>query len=237
MEFKIVYLARRNPSIAPEDWPRTWRSHAVFASQFPVIGTQISSLYYCNRVREPALNGALLQLPGVARDYDGVAVVSGPSANGFGDRDLSPEDRAKIDQDELRVFSTTTPNFAFHCKEVLVEGGRAGRAAVIRFLTRKAGTPREKFLAHWSETHAAIGKRAAEAGAVLRYVHNDLTKSPPPNYPFDGISEIWFTNGDEAVRSLLDGAAAGLGNDLRAFCDMDRTVTMLTSVIHRWPRA
>jgi hypothetical protein len=236
MDFKLIYLARRNPSVAPDDWPRIWRSHAVFASQFPVIGAKISNLFYCNRVRAPKLNSAPFDPPGASQDYDGVAVVAGPG-DGFGDGEMDPADRAKIDQDELRVFSTYTPNFTLQGKEVLVEGGVQGQAAVIRFLARKPGASREEFMTHWSRHHADIGKRAAGSGAVARYVHNEITKSPPPGYPFDAVTETWFAKDDDAAKSFVDGPVAALGKDLPAFCDVERTVTMLTGVIHRWPRA
>ncbi len=237
MEFKLIYLARRNPSIRAEDWPRTWRSHAVFASQFPVLGACIDSLYYCSRMLEPALGGAPFDPPGASRGYDGVAVVSSASAESLGG-DMSPEDRARIDQDELRVFDAPTPSFSFRCKEVLVHGGAPGPAAVIRFLARKAGASPEAFFEHWSGRHADIATRAADAaGSVTRYVHDDLIEPPPPGYPFDGITETWFASADDAVRSFVDGAFSPLAEDLPAFCDLERSVTLLTSVTHRWPRA
>ena len=236
MEFKLIYLARRNPLIMAQDWPRTWRSHAVFVSQFPAVTASLGRLFYCDRVREPMLDGAPYNPPGAALDYDGVAVVSSSSADRLRG-EMSPENRAKIDRDELRVFSTYTVNFSFYCKELLVRGGEPGRAAVIRFLARKAGSSRGAFLAHWSGQHAEIATRTADAApSVTRYVHDDLTGHAPPGYPFDGITETWFANTDDAVRSFVDDALAPLARDLPAFCDMGRTVTMLTSVIHRWPR-
>jgi uncharacterized protein (TIGR02118 family) len=118
-----------------------------------------------------------------------------------------------------------------------VHGGAPGKAAVIRFLVRKSGTAREAFLAHWSGRHAEIATRAADASGILtRYVHDNLIEDPPPGYPFDGISEAWFASTDDAVRSFADGTLAPIAEDLTAFCDPERSVTLLTSVIHRWPR-
>jgi hypothetical protein len=234
---KLIYLARRNPSIKAEDWPRMWRSHAAYAGQILTLDARLSSLFYCSRVLQPTLDGAPLDPPEAARDYDGVAIVSSDTAE-VPQAEMTPEVRAKIDQDELRVFSTYVPKFSFHCKEALVHGGTPGRAAVIRFLVRKTGSARAAFLARWSERHAEIAKRAADAsGIVTRYVHDSLIEEPPPGYPFDGITETWFANTDDAVRSFLDGALVPIAQDLPAFCDLERSVTLLTSVIHRWPRA
>jgi EthD domain len=238
MDFKLIYLARRNPSISPEDWPRTWRSHAVFVSQFPTVSASVGSLFYCSRMREPMLNGAPFNPPEASLDYDGVAVVGSASADTLLRGAMSPETRAKIDQDELRVFSTYTPSFSFHCKELLVHGGAAGQAAVIRFLARKAGTSREAFFGYLSGPHRDLARRAADAArTVIRYVHNGVTDEPPVGYPFDAITESWFASTDHAVHSFVDEAFAPLTDDLPAFCDMTRTVTLLTSVVHRWPRA
>lgn len=237
MDFKLIYLARRNPSIAFEDWPRAWRSHAVFASQFPVIGGRINSLFYCSRLASPTLDGAPFDPPGASLDHDGVAVVSSPSAEDLGG-ELSAEDRARIDEDERRVFDAQTPSFSFRCQETLVQGGAPGQAAVIRFLARQAGGSRDAFRARWSQGHADVAVRAADAaGTVTRYVHDDLVEPPPPGYPFDGITETWFASPDDAVRSFVDGALAPVAEDLAAFCDLDRSVTLSTRAVHRWPRA
>jgi hypothetical protein len=147
MDYKMIYLARRNPSCKAEDWPRHWRSHAVYCSQFPAIGAPISSLHYCSRQLKPTLDGAPFDPPGVA-NYDGVAVVASKSADSFSDYDLPRDLRDKIDVDETRVFSTLTPNFTFLSEETLVLGDKPGSAAVIRFLSRHAGGSREDFLGH-----------------------------------------------------------------------------------------
>jgi hypothetical protein len=237
MDYKLIYLARRNPSVRPEDWPRTWRSHAVFASQFPVIGARISSLFYCSRIFEPTLGGQRFDPPGASCEHDGVAIVASASPEGLGG-ELTPDDRARIDADELRVFATNTPAFSFHCQEVLAHGGDPGQAAVVRFLARRPGASREDFLARWNGRHAEIATRAADrAATVTRYVHDELREEPPPGYPFDGVGETWFATPDDAVRSFTEPAFASIAEDLADFCDLERSVTLLTHVIHRWPRA
>ncbi len=169
-QFKVVYLAKRNPSVKAEDWPRTWRSHAAYAAQFPVIYAEFSSIYYCARVLQPSINGVLIEPSDASRDYDGVALVSSPTADGV-PREMPPEVAAKIDEDELRVFSTYVRDFSFRCKEVVVHGGAPEKAAVIRLLSRKTGLSREEFLAHLNGKYADSAKRAADAsgqGCTLR---------------------------------------------------------------------
>jgi hypothetical protein len=233
----MIYLARRNPSIEAEDWPRMWRSHAAYAATILTLDARLSSLFYCSRVLKPMLDGAPFDPPEAARNYDGVAIVSSDTDE-VPQVEMTPEVRAKIDQDELRVFSTYVPRFSFHCEEVLEAGGAPGKAAVIRFLARKAGSAREAFFAHWSGRYAEAAQRAADAsGIVTRYVHDRLIEEPPPGYPFDGITETWFASAEDAVRSFAEDTLAPIEQDLRTFCDRERSVTLLTSVIHRWPRA
>jgi uncharacterized protein (TIGR02118 family) len=108
---------------------------------------------------------------------------------------------------------------------------------VIRFLSRKAGSSREDFLAHLDRVHADIAKRAiGVAGTVTRYVHNRLRKDPPKGYPFDAIVEMWFSSAEDSTQSLVNDGFAPLIKDLATFCDMKQTVTMLTYVTHSWPR-
>jgi len=236
MDYKSIYLARRNPSCSAEDWPRHWRSHAVFCSQFPAIGAPISSLHYCSRQLRPTLNGVPFDPPGVA-DYDGVAIVASQSADSVSGRSLPRDLRDKVDQDERRVFRTLTPNLTFLSEEVLVLGGKPGKAAVIRFLSRNAGSSREEFLARLGGVHADLAKTAVDvAGTVTRYVHNRLREDPPKGHPFDSIVETWFASAEDAAQSLVAHAFAPLMKDIAAFCDMKQTVTMLTYVTHAWPR-
>lgn len=237
MQFKLIYLARRNPAVSQVDWPRTWRSHAVFASQFPSIGAAIDSLFYCTRMIDPMLDGARFDPSAVSRDHDGVAVVAADSQEALNGQ-LTPEDRARIFEDELRVFDTVSPNFSFFCQESLVYGGAPGQAAVIRFLARKSDMPAYAFAERWRREHCNLVTRAAGlAGTVTRYVHNSLIADPPPGYPIDGISETWFAGAEDAVRSFADDAFVPVEKDLAEFCDAERSVTMLTQVFYRWPKA
>ena len=235
MDYKFIYLARRNPSIRLEDWPATWLSHANFAGQFPMIRPNFRSVHYCTRVLTPTIRGALFDPPGASREFDGAAIVSCPAIEGL-NIEVPPDIRARIDIDEMRVFSTVTPNFSFKGKEELVHGGTPGYTAVIRFLVRKSGSTPDEFHKHWSKRHADIARTAADAsGTVKRYVHNSLLEEPPRAYKFDGIAETWFTNVDDAVRSFVDEAFTPATEDLPNFCDMDRTVTLLTQAIRCWP--
>lgn len=235
MQFKMIYLARRNPALTEDEWPAAWRQHAKFASQFPSIGAAISSLHYCSRIYNPRIEGKHVDLPQASRRYDGVAIIAAASRHELSGH-LSEEDRARIHQDERRAFETLTPNFTFFAQESLVYGGSPGAAAVIRFLARRPEISPEEFAARWGG-HANVMTRAAGvADGVTRYVHDSLVEPPPPGYEFDGISETWFATPEDAIRSFEDDAFAAAERELAGFSDAGRNVTMLTEVINRWPR-
>jgi hypothetical protein len=235
MDYNYFYLARRNPSIKPEDWHRMWRSHSEFAGQFPMIRSNPKRVQYCARIRAPRIDGKPFDPPG-HHDYDGAARITARSADVR--PNLPPEVRTVIDADELRVFDIHVRHRSFRGQEILVAGsnpgGEPGPAAVLRFLARRPGISRSGFFEHFSGAHAELATRAlGDAKSVLRYVHDQIAEDAPPACPFDAVSESWFGSVDDATRSLVDPALAPLADDLASFCDMQKSVTLLTEVIMR----
>lgn len=229
MTAKLIYLARRAATVAREDWPRTWRSHAVFASQFPALEAQIDWMRYCNRIDS--------DLPGVSSVHDGVAVAASPSLSGLNGAGFAGAERALIDADELRVFDMLTPSFTYYCEEQPILAGALGDVAVFTFLSRRSGLSHAEWDARWTGSHAAIARDAALAAAgPTRYVHNRPLHDPLPLFPYDGIAEVWFASTESAEAALQTGALAALRHDLAEFCDLAQSVTMLTGVCHRWPK-
>lgn len=229
---KLIYLARRAGNVSREDWPRTWKSHAVFASQFAVAESRIEWMRYCNRIDSPQIDGASVDLPILSTAHDGVALIN----NGAGVPSLSPlpdEVRSALDTDELRVFDRLVTNFAFPCVETAILDGLPGKAAVCIFLPASDESLKDRL----DGSHADMVRNALPALAGLtRYVHNHPMHIPAAPFDFGAIVEMWFETPDAAVRALRDGALAPVIADLGTFADMDRAVVMLTSPCHAWPK-
>lgn len=228
---KLVYLARRNPGIGRADWPKTWKSHAIFASQFSVAGSRIEWMRYCNRIDAPELDGAAVALPMVSTAHDGVALIN----NGANEPSLSPlpdDVRSALDTDELRVFDQLVKNFAFPCVETLLLDGLPGKAAVFIFLPAADGLKDRLDGAH---SEVARNTLSALAG-VTRYAHNHPMQVPAPPFDYGAIVEMWFARPEDAVRALSKGALDPVLADLATFADMDKAVVMLTSPCHAWPK-
>lgn len=231
MSYKMLYLARRAPTVAWADWPRTWKSHAVFASQFPAMSGTIDWMRYTTRVDDPALG----ELP-VSTAHDGVSVAEAPKLETFQGKGFTPEQRALIDQDELRVFDRYTPEFSFYCTETRLVDGAVGEAAIFRFLRRKPEISREAFDAHLSGEHARRCADAADDLGAQRWAVNSTLETPPPDFPFEAIEEIWFPSIVAAARALTAPAMQGLTDDLAQISDAGRNITMLTRPTHAWPK-
>lgn len=238
MNAKLIYLARRNPGISREDWPKMWKSHAIFASQFPAIEASLEWLRYGNRVDQPMLDGEPVDLPLLSTAHDGVANVnSGRKGAPRSASAADPEIRAALDKDEQRVFDSVVAEFSFPCEEEPIKEGLPGGAAIYAFLPRKAGRTNAEFLARYEGEHAGLVRRILPALAGLkRYGHNRVVEAPPPRFPFEAISEVWFETSDQAVRALKDGALAPVIDDMGQFADMDAAVVMLTTPCHGWPK-
>ncbi len=229
MTVKLIYLARRAATVAREDWPRTWKSHAVFASQFPVLEARIDWMRYCNRIDTG--------LPGISAAHDGVAVAASDSLAGLNGAGFTDADRAAIDADELRVFDMLTPNFTYYCKEQPILAGDPDEVAVFSFLARNPELSHEDFEVRWCGRHADIAGAAIKSlGTMTRYIHNRPLHDALPLFPFDGIAEAWFPSADEALRAFSGQELDPLRRDLAAFCDFGQSVVMLTGVCHRWPK-
>jgi hypothetical protein len=231
MPYKMLYLARRAKTVAWEDWPRTWKSHAVFASQFPAMDGTIDWMRYTTRVDDPALG----DLP-VSTAHDGVSVAEAPRLETFQGKGFTAEQRALIDQDELRVFDRYTPDFSFYCTETRVVDGPVGEAAIFRFLHRKPEVSREAFEAHLQGEYAQSCAGVAGKLHAQRWALNSTIETPHADFPYEAIDECWFATVDDAARALRAPHMLMLVKTLAQVCDMDRSITMLTRPTHRWPK-
>lgn len=236
MQYKMHYLPRRASTVSREDWPKTWRSHAIFSSQFPVLTGDMAYMRYTNRI--DTFEGKPADLPDwINRDYDGVSTAEAATPETFDGSGFTADQRAQIDKDEERVFADYTPRFSFYSKETIVTGGPPGGACLFAFLVRPSGMAVDPWMMRWHREHAALAQALIGEESIVRYAHNRPHVPPPANYPFDGIGEYWFKGDAEAIAAVQDdGLFAPLKDDLSKFCDMERSVFMLTSVFHGYPK-
>lgn len=229
MGWKMIYLARRNPALAPEQFAQAWRGHSALGAGCTNVRDKVLSVTQCSRVLEGP------PLPGASSEYDGVNLLALRDLQAATDIWNDVETLAIMRPDEPRVFSTYVREFTLVCQERVLRDAPRGRCCVVGFLRRRHGLSRATFQRAWAAGAAGELKAAALAEAV-RVVHNDVHAEPPPGYDYDGIVEWWFESPDQARRAV-DGedVRRALAAGLAGCCDLDRSVFMFTRVTHSRP--
>ncbi|HQR03607.1 MAG: EthD domain-containing protein [Proteobacteria bacterium] len=228
MKYKMIYLARRNPGLAAEDFPRAWREHSALGRQCPNVGARVLGVAQCARILDAAL-------PGLSTDYDGVNLMQLRDLESAHAIWSDPDVVSVMKPDELRVFDGHVAGFTLVTTERVLREGPApaiGAVALISFLARRPGMHPDEFAAAWAaQTAAAVADDSLPG--VQSVVHNLTALPPPAGYAFDGIAEWWFASREAAAAALTGGMReALLGEGLAPFCDSARNVHVMTRVTH-----
>jgi len=231
MAWKMIYLARRNPALAPEDFPQAWREHSALGAGCSNVRDKVKSVRQCSRDLENTP-----RLPGAAADYDGVNLLVLRDRQAADDIWNDAETLRIMRPDEPRVFSTYVRNFTLVAEEAVLRDGEPTDCMVAAFLGLREGTGP----AALERALAAAGTDGWLAdpafGAAVRLVLNRVDGTPPPGYDYALILEAWYPDPASAVRAF-DATAlpARLPRALADCIDPARSVTLLTRVTHRRP--
>lgn len=236
--WKMIYLARRNPALAAQDFAQAWREHSALGRQCRNVQDKVLGVTQCVRLRESAENGGLI---GACTDYDGVNLLQLRDLEVATDLWNDPETLAIMRPDEPRVFSTYVRNFTLVCRERVLREAPHGTVAVFAFVRRSPGISKAEFDAAWSDGPPEPWLASPALQGVLRVVHNTVVQTPPEGYDYDGIAEWWFASAS-AARAAFGDSGAG-PSDLRGqlptaygrLTDLKFSVFMFTQVSHRRP--
>ncbi|BDI06225.1 EthD domain-containing protein [Sphaerotilus microaerophilus] len=223
--WKMIYLARRNPALAPEDFPQAWREHSALGRQCRNVGERVLSVAQCSRLLD-------VPLPGASADYDGVNLLL------LRDRDAAtmiwsdPETLAVMRPDEPRVFDRYVRDFTLVCREQVLRDAPRSAVVLHGFLRRRPGLSAESLLQAIAEAGSAGPFDAAQ-----RIVLNEVMDTPPPGYEYDAIVEWWFDSVPAVHQAFggRDDLRAGLPAPLAQALDGAGSVFLLTRVTHSRP--
>ena len=252
--WKMIYLARRNPALAAEDFAQAWREHSALGRQCRNVQDKVLGVQQCTRLRSDGAHTAEDGgLPGASTDYDAVNLLQLRDLAVATDLWNDPETLAIMRPDEPRVFSTYVRDFTLVCREQVLRGAPNGEpvalpVALFGFLRRRAGMSASDFAAAWAGDSPTADWLAAPAlQQAQRVVHNSVVQAPPAGYGYDGIAEWWFASA-EAARVAFgggsgEGGSSGAGGGLRgqlpaacaAVADLERSVFLFTQVTHQRP--
>ena len=222
-DWKMIYLARRNPGLAAEDFPRAWREHSALGRRCTNVQDKVRAVTQCSRVLDRP--GAL---PGASRDYDGVNLLRLRDRQAADDIWNDAQTLAIMRPDEPRVFSTYVRNFALTALETVVADGPQTEVCVVLFLRMQpAGEPDQV------RFDIPPGSPWAQAG---RLVCNRVDGLRPAGYEYDLIVEAWYDSVD-AMAAAFAGQAVWvcLPPGLGGRADTAGSVCLLTRVTHRRP--
>ena len=220
MNWKMIYLARRNPGLKPEEFPQAWREHSALGAQCTNVRAKVLSVAQCSRVLD------LPALPGANLDYDGVNLLGIRDRAVADDIWADPETLAIMRPDEPRVFDRYVRDFTLLCSEQVLRDEPCTDSLLVGFVQRATGGSD----AAWQAAKAG----AAGLPSAGRCVGNAVETTPPPGYPYDAIVEWWYES-DEALRSALSakGVTASLPPGMHAAINPQSSVFMHLRVTHR----
>lgn len=221
--WKMIYLAKRNPALAEEDFPQAWREHSALGRECRNVQDKVTMVRQCSRVfdRPGVPNGASV-------DYDGVNLLSLRDREAADDIWNDEETLRIMRPDEPRVFSTYVRDFTLIAQErVLVKGTETG-VCVVLFLRAVPGQ------SCGAGDFGAVS--ATPWAAAARLVWNGVSGERPSGYEYDAIVEAWFASVDAVAAAFgVDSVWACLPAALAARVDTERSVCLLTHVTHRRP--
>lgn len=230
MGWKMIYLARRNPALAPEQFPQAWREHSALGAGCTNVRDKVLAVTQCSRVlEEPAL-------PGAATEYDGVNLLVLRDLQAATDIWNDPETLAIMRPDEPRVFSTYVRDFTLVCEEQVLRDAPRSDTCLIGFLRRREHLDAAGWRRFLLEGARQAWMTDGAFATARRVVHNAVQLPPPPGYDYDSIVEWWFDS-PQAVRAAFHGrdVREELRQPVGAAAALWRSVFMFTRVTHSRP--
>lgn len=229
MSWKMIYLARRNPALRPEEFPQAWREHSALGAGCSNVRDKIRSVRQCARDLD---NSA--RLAGASVGYDGVNLLELRDRQAADDIWNDEETLRIMRPDEPRVFSTWVRDFTLVAEASVLRDGEPTDCVVVTFLGLAPGCRQADLDGALADAGCWLADPAF--GATHRLVINRVDGTPPPGYDYALILEAWFSDPDTAIRAF-DGVAlpARLPREVAACIDPARSVTLLTRVTHRRP--
>lgn len=221
MNWKMIYLARRNPALAAEDFAEAWRGHSALGRQCRNVQDKVLAVTQCARLLPGAPSGC-------RSDFDGVNLLQLRDRQAADDIWSDAETLAIMRPDEPRVFDRYVREFTLVASEQVLRQGPRGDAVLVGFLRRQAAVAEADF---WQVLERAASPWLAASQVVL----NTVEAERPPGYDFDAIVEWWFADADALRTALQMRPLPAAVAPLHAVCEAEASVFMATGVSHRRP--
>jgi hypothetical protein len=221
--WKMIYLARRNPALAAEDFPQAWREHSALGRQCRNVQDKVRAVRQCSRV---------LGRPGVPAgayvDYDGVNLLWLRDRQAADDIWNDEETLRIMRPDEPRVFATYVRDFTMVAQEQVLRDGEETGTCLALFL--RAASDCVMSADDFDSAQDLPWQQAQ------RVVWNTVSGNCPPGYEYAAIVEAWFESVDAVAAAFGDRSVwSCLPAGLLARLEAAGSVCMMTYVTHRRP--
>ena len=196
MEYKLIYLAKRNPAIAKEDFPEAWRSHSQLASKFvSSLGSHFRSVRQCIKIWEEKLPESF------QNEHDGSAILEMKSYEDMQAARSHPRSQDEMKTDEVRVFADYVEKWTMPCEgHILLDRG-AGEFVLLSFLMKRSDLDIDQFFQQLKSDCENLAQLPGSGEQITRLVVNKVIELRDPPYDFSAIVEIWFANLDDAYQA------------------------------------
>ncbi|AIJ45650.1 hypothetical protein O987_07515 [Comamonas testosteroni TK102] len=224
--WKMIYLARRNPALRPEEFAQAWREHSALGRLCRNVGQRVKAVAQCSRHLQA-------HAAALSKDHDGVNLMVLAEREAGSAIWSDPETLAIMRPDEPRVFADYVRNFSLLCRQQVLRGSlcvdvlpQHKQVMLIGFLQRSdvwrgAAALPEICPLQW---------QSVALGLASRIVCNTIDEQPPSGYGYRHVVEWWFDSVEQAQAAAvsLDVSARAQDGEF----GWGEHVFMLTEVTH-----
>jgi hypothetical protein len=223
MAFKIIYLAKRNPKIAPADFPEMWRSHSRLASTLVnTMGQHFARVRQCIKIYDAKVP------PEYVNEHDGSAVLTMKSWDGLLKARYHKDAVTTMRDDEPRVFADYVENYTMAAEESPIADRREGTTALLHFVMRRPEVDPWKFFTAWNTDYVGriMDLDIFKNETVSSFAVNRTINTPSPAYNYAGISELWFDDEEKALAAAWDEKHKAVIKSLDSVIDPAKTAAL-----------
>jgi len=197
MDYKLIYLARRHPSLREDEFPEAWRSHSRLSSQFvTTFGSHFRRVRQCVKAYE-------LDPPVLFRNaFDGCALLDMKSWDDLVAARSHPRAQGELKKDEERVFADFVDPWTMAAEERVLRHGSSADHVMLTFLSPRPDLAESDFAQGLDSLGEALLTCPAAGGCPVTI---NRVVDPSEVYGFGAVVEIWFEDADSMLKASRDG--------------------------------
>jgi len=231
-QWKMIYLAKRNPKLAASEFSKAWKEHSALGSQCHNVRDKVTSVTQCSRVLED-----IESLHGISTEYDGVNLLL--MTNLAATREIwTDEETLRIMRpDELRVFSTYVRNCTIICTEHVLKDFQSSDYCIQLFIKPSPHIQAEQL----ENLFPLLSEILLDQDSYLfsrttKTVVNLAHGESPAGFQYAAVVECWYDSLSLIKRAFRKGSVwSYLPQYLTELLEIEQSICLLTQVNHRRP--